>query len=60
MRGNDEEDAEEATDEDEIAEVVKAIEDFLDTLADDGERLVAVRGLERRMRTLEKKYGGKI
>jgi hypothetical protein len=59
MRGNDTEDAEEATDEDEMAEVVKAIEDFLDTLADDGERLVAVRGLERRMRALEKKYGGK-
>jgi hypothetical protein len=60
MRGNDAENAEEAFEgDDELEEVVHGIEEYLDGLADDGERLVAVRGLERRLRTLEKKYGGK-
>jgi hypothetical protein len=57
MRGNDAEDAEEAFDgDDELAEVIQGIESYLEGLADDGERLVAVRGLERRLRGLEKRY----
>lgn len=53
MRG---EDKDEEPVDDELALVFTGIEEYLEGLADDGERLVAVRSLEKRLRDLEKRY----
>lgn len=58
MRGQDEEGGEEDEGGDDLVEVMHDIETYLNTLGTDSERLAAVKGLERRMKKLERKYGG--
>jgi hypothetical protein len=58
MREGKEEEGGEDEGNDDLVEVMHDIEVYLNTLGTDSERLAAVKGLERRMKKLEKKYGG--
>ena len=56
--GEDQGDVEDSEGGDDLVEVMHDIEVYLNTLESDSERLAAVKGLERRMKKLEKRYGG--
>jgi len=45
-------------DAEDLGDVLHAVQDFLDGLPDDAQRLAAVKGIERKLKALEKKYGG--
>jgi hypothetical protein len=45
-------------DAEDLGDVLHAVQEYLDGLADDAERLAALHGIERKLRALEKKYGG--
>ena len=59
MQGKDEDDVGDLADGDvDLGAVLETLRDYLDGLEDDACRLVAIHGIERKLRALEKKYGG--
>jgi len=42
---------------DDLGEVIATVQEFLDGLEDDARRLAALHGIERKLKSLEKKYG---
>jgi hypothetical protein len=43
---------------DDLGEVIATVQEFLDGLEDNARRLAALHGIERKLKALEKKYGG--
>jgi len=59
MREGQEEDEGDVDEEaDGLVSVLATVQEFLDSLDDDTQRLTAVHGIERKLKSLEKKYGG--